>query len=227
VFCIQNHDQIGNRADGARLHHHVDLATYRALSTLLLLAPATPLLFMGQEWAASSPFLFFTDFDRELGRQVTEGRRQEFSSFAAFADPQSRLSIPDPQACETFVRSRLDWRELEDPVHAGVRRLYSRLLAIRRAAGVFGEPLRGSYHARVLDDHTVAVEYATGRLVVIARLGGGSGEVTCEVAGSLPVRLTSEDPEFTADVSPLALARDDRGLHLRFERPGALVLWAD
>jgi maltooligosyltrehalose trehalohydrolase len=84
VICIQNHDQIGNRADGARLNHQVDLAVFRALSALLLLAPQTPLLFMGQEWAASSPFLFFTDFNEELGRKVTEGRRQEFKSFAAF-----------------------------------------------------------------------------------------------------------------------------------------------
>jgi maltooligosyltrehalose trehalohydrolase len=75
IFCLQNHDQIGNRPFGRRLHHQIDSALFRALSALLLFAPETPLLFMGQEWAASSPFLFFTDHHQELGRLVTEGRR--------------------------------------------------------------------------------------------------------------------------------------------------------
>src|SRR5690606_7489008 len=78
VVCIQNHDQIGNRADGARLSHAIGAPEYRAVSALLLLAPQTPLLFMGQEWAASTPFLYFTDHNEELGRLVTQGRREEF-----------------------------------------------------------------------------------------------------------------------------------------------------
>jgi maltooligosyltrehalose trehalohydrolase len=85
VVCIQNHDQVGNRADGARLHHEIDPSAYRALSTLLLLAPQTPLLFMGQEWAATTPFQFFTDHNAELGLMVTAGRREEFGAFARSA----------------------------------------------------------------------------------------------------------------------------------------------
>src|SRR5262249_26784144 len=85
VFCIENHDQVGNRALGERLNALVSPAAYRVASALLLLVPETPLLFMGQEFAASTPFLFFTDHESELGRRVTEGRRAEFAAFAAFA----------------------------------------------------------------------------------------------------------------------------------------------
>ena len=84
------------------------------MSALLLLSPYTPLLFMGQEWNASTPFLYFTDHHEELGRLVTEGRRKEFASFARFAGD----AVPDPQALETFARSRLDWSEAERPPHA-------------------------------------------------------------------------------------------------------------
>ncbi len=97
IFFLQNHDQIGNRAFGDRLHQQIDPAAWRAASVLLLVLPETPLLFMGQEWAASSPFLFFTDHHAELGRQVTEGRRREFARFASFSDPSVREKIPDPQ----------------------------------------------------------------------------------------------------------------------------------
>ena len=95
VFCIQNHDRIGNRAFGERLNHQVDAATFRAASALLLLAPQTPLLFMGQEWAASSPFLFFTDHEPDLGRRVREGRLREFRSYRAFQEPDG--ARPDPR----------------------------------------------------------------------------------------------------------------------------------
>ena len=80
MVCLQNHDQVGNRALGERLHHQIDPAAFRAVTVLLLCAPETPLLFMGQEWAATSPFLYFTDHEPRLGRLVTEGRRREFKS---------------------------------------------------------------------------------------------------------------------------------------------------
>ena len=82
VYVIQNHDQVGNRAFGDRLHHQIDLDRYRAASMLLLFLPMTPMLFMGQEFVASSPFQYFTDHNPELGRLVTEGRRREFAGFA-------------------------------------------------------------------------------------------------------------------------------------------------
>ena len=133
TICLQNHDQVGNRAFGDRLHHQVDLAAYRAATALLLTCPQTPLLFMGQEWAASAPFLYFTDHDEDLGKIVTEGRRREFRHFLAFVDPEAREKIPDPQAVSTFETSRLDWSELEREPHASTFRLYRALLGLRRS----------------------------------------------------------------------------------------------
>ncbi len=130
VFCIQNHDQVGNRPFGDRLHHEISLDRYRVASALLLAAPQTPLLFMGQEFAASTPFLFFTDHPEELGKLVTEGRRKEFAGFKAFDDKRMRQTIPDPQSKSTFLASKLDWSETER--HAGTLTLYRELLRLRR-----------------------------------------------------------------------------------------------
>ena len=126
VFCIQNHDQIGNRAHGDRLHHAVGLDLYRALSALLLFCPQTPLLFMGQEWAASAPFQFFCDHNPELAQQVRDGRRREFAAFPTF-----KGEIPNPQDATTFARSTLDWDECAKSPHAGILALYRDLLAYR------------------------------------------------------------------------------------------------
>jgi maltooligosyltrehalose trehalohydrolase len=133
VYCLQNHDQIGNRALGDRLPNGGDVRAYAALSTVLLFLPATPLLFMGQEWAASTPFQFFADHDEDLGRAISAGRREEFKDFRAFLDPVSRERIPDPQSDETFLRSKLDWDERERGVHARVLGLYKALLQLRRS----------------------------------------------------------------------------------------------
>ena len=132
VHCLQNHDQVGNRAFGERLNHQIPLPLYRALSTLLLFSPYTPLLWMGQEWAATSPFLYFTDHPAELGRLVTAGRREEFGHFSAFRDEATRETIPDPQDPETFRRSRLNRAERDAEPHAGVLALHRELLALRR-----------------------------------------------------------------------------------------------
>jgi maltooligosyltrehalose trehalohydrolase len=131
-YCLQNHDQVGNRALGDRLSHAVDPEAYRAVSTLLLFLPMTPILFMGQEWAASSPFQFFTDHEPDLGAKIVEGRRLEFARFLAFSDPLVRAQIPDPQAESTFLRSRLRWEERQQGEHARVLALYQALLALRR-----------------------------------------------------------------------------------------------
>lgn len=157
VVCVQNHDQVGNRAFGERLHHQVDTATWRAASALLLLVPETPLLFMGQEWAASTPFLFFTDFEPGLGRLVTEGRRREFRSFAAFRDPAVCGRIPDPQALETFARSRLDWSEPARAPHAATLAFTRALLALRRDEPALRHPARGATEVVPLDDGTLAL----------------------------------------------------------------------
>ncbi|MGH9347304.1 MAG: malto-oligosyltrehalose trehalohydrolase [Vicinamibacterales bacterium] len=225
VVCVQNHDQIGNRADGARLHHQVDAATYRAVSALLLMAPETPLLFQGQEWATRAPFLYFTDHHPELGRQVTIGRREEFSSFSAFADPVERGRIPDPQAPATFERSRLRWEELERPEHASVVRLYQRLIALRATAAPLRVSDRGSYDASALDEETILLMRRNGaeRLWIAARLGG-TGRVTIGGAAGAQVLLTTEDPDLATDPQPIGIDARDGHASVFFTRPGAIVL---
>ena len=157
VHCIQNHDQVGNRALGDRLTESVSLATYRAASAVLLLAPYTPMLWMGQEWAASSPFLYFTDHPEELGRMVTEGRRKEFGRFSAFQDPAMRERIPDPQAPETFERSRLRWEERERMPHAGVLALYRELLLLRRRDPALRRRDRASFAVAAHGEHALSL----------------------------------------------------------------------
>jgi maltooligosyltrehalose trehalohydrolase len=132
VFFVSNHDQVGNRAFGERLGHLVSAAAYRALSALLCLGPQTPLLFMGQEWNASSPFQFFTDHNETLGARVTEGRRKEFRHFAAFSDDGRRDAIPDPQSQRTYMNSKLRWAERHAGQHAEIFRLYRECLKLRR-----------------------------------------------------------------------------------------------
>lgn len=132
IDFLQTHDQVGNRAFGERLCHLTNPVALEAVTTVLLLAPATPFLFMGEEFAAAQPFLFFCDFGEELANAVTEGRRREFASFARFADPAVREQIPDPNAASTFTASVLDWQTLTQAPHKTVLALYRDLLALRR-----------------------------------------------------------------------------------------------
>ena len=123
---------MGNRAFGERLDAACGPEAYRAASALLCLAPYVPLIFQGQEWAASTPFLYFTDHNAELGRLVTEGRRKEFAGFAAFSDPEAVKRIPDPQAESTFNASKLNWDEMGEGMHAQTLALYREALRLRR-----------------------------------------------------------------------------------------------
>ena len=136
VNSTQTHDQVGNRAFGDRLSMLAAEANrqeaLRAATACVLLAPAPPMLFMGEEFAASTPFLYFCDFDGELAAAVTRGRRAEFGRFARFSDPDVRDRIPDPNAKATFEKSKLDWSERQRSPHAEWLALYSELLAVRR-----------------------------------------------------------------------------------------------
>ena len=174
VHCIQNHDQVGNRALGERLNHQVPLPVYRALSALLLLSPYTPLLWMGQEWAASTPFQYFTDHPEALGRLVTEGRRREFRRFSAFSDPAARERIPDPQSEETFRRSKLRWEETGGMPHRGVLALYQALLALRRSEPALAPRGREGLTAAAIGDRALALR-RTGAdgavMLVLVNLG--------------------------------------------------------
>ncbi|UXY15350.1 malto-oligosyltrehalose trehalohydrolase [Chitiniphilus purpureus] len=106
INFLQNHDQVGNRALGERLTTLADPQALSAALALLLLTPPVPLLFMGEEWGETAPFLYFIDHEPELAAAVREGRRREFADFARFSDPKAREAIPDPQDVATFERSR-------------------------------------------------------------------------------------------------------------------------
>jgi maltooligosyltrehalose trehalohydrolase len=195
VYCLENHDQIGNRAFGDRLSEVVSIEATCAASCLLLFLPMTPLLFMGQEWAASSPFLYFTDHEAELGRLIAEGRRAEFKSFRAFLDPATRDSIPDPQAPSTFLRSRLRWDERDFGHHARVLQLHRDLLALRRQdevlrASAGRADLEATAHGDVL---VVRRRSAGGERLLLANLGASEAAVpsACN-AGARPVLLASD-----------------------------------
>ncbi|MES2818194.1 MAG: malto-oligosyltrehalose trehalohydrolase [Pseudomonadota bacterium] len=133
VLFLQNHDQIGNRALGERLINLCQPRALRAATTLLLLSPQVPLLFMGEEWGSRQPFLFFTDHHDELAEAVRNGRRNEFAAFPQFSDPASRARIPDPNALETFSRSIPD-QTLGEPEQQQWLGFYRALLALRHQA---------------------------------------------------------------------------------------------
>jgi maltooligosyltrehalose trehalohydrolase len=131
VSFLQTHDQVGNRAFGERIHALGDPVRVRAAMACLLLSPHVPMLFMGDEFAASTPFLYFCDFGPELAEAVSNGRRSEFGGFAAFKDEAARARIPDPNAESTFLASKLNWRERGARAHFERFSEVQQLLALR------------------------------------------------------------------------------------------------
>jgi maltooligosyltrehalose trehalohydrolase len=232
VICLQNHDQIGNRARGDRLHHRIPPECWRAATAVLLTAPMTPLLFMGQEWAASTPFQYFTDVEPTLGALVTAGRRKEFASFPEFSEPGASERIPDPQALATFESSRLQWAERDAPGHAEVLALYTRLLAMRLEFPALGASIEPRGWASAPDDDTIIVQRRMGaeRFVIIARLrGAGTVDLVRATGESFRRKdwdevLTTEEPQFAPDPQPLGTAWNPEGPVVSFRRAGAIIL---
>jgi maltooligosyltrehalose trehalohydrolase len=211
IYCIQNHDQVGNRALGERLGSALAGELFRSASLLLLFLPMAPLLFMGQEWAASTPFLYFTDHEPELGRAVSEGRRKEFAAFPEFAEPAKRELIPDPQAAETFRASQLRWSERELPEHRETLELYRAALALRRTDEVLKQSGRTELLAHA-SDAVLVVERWHGNERRALVLNFGAERVLLE---SLSLRLRSS--------RRLLGSSDDAGSVLP---PGSAVLLA-
>jgi maltooligosyltrehalose trehalohydrolase len=233
IICLQNHDQIGNRPFGKRLHHQIEPELFRALTALLLFAPETPLLFMGQEWAASTPFRFFTDHHPELGRLVTEGRRREFSRFEAFADERTRARLPDPQAASTFAASRLIWGECAHPPHAGVLALYRALLRLRDSES--GLKAGGRFEVVELDNAGLALTRgdAGDALLLVAWLQGSGAYDHSRRGPIVPgsrwsVILSTEESRFQEHPDPARALTPDIELQdspvIRFRRPSAVIL---
>ena len=177
VICLQNHDQIGNRAMGERLATLARPDALAAASALLLLCPFIPLLFMGEEWGSRKPFLFFTDHNKDLAELVREGRRREFAHFAAFQDEARRAQIPDPNAATTFAASVPDEAEMVQPENAAVLDLHKRLLAVRHAHIIPGIPGCRSAGAAVIGPKAVRASWTLGNgnlLTIAANFGDGA-----------------------------------------------------
>jgi len=152
VNYIQNHDQLANSGSGQRCHDLTSPSRYRAITTLFLLAPQTPMLFQGQEFAASSPFFYFADHKDELARLVAKGRAQFLSQFRVLATPEMQARLPDPGDPITFVRSKLDLSERQG--HAEEYALHRDLLRMRKEDSVF----RKQQGQRVMEGAVLGLE---------------------------------------------------------------------
>jgi maltooligosyltrehalose trehalohydrolase len=230
VQCISNHDQVGNRALGERLNHTIGREAYLAASALLCLTPYTPLLFMGQEWAASTPFLFFTDHNEDLGKLVTKGRRKEFKDFAAFNTSEAQDRIPDPQALKTFTDSKLIWDELGDEKKSLTLDLYRRCLALRAKEPAFRPDTRESWYAEALQMGVGALRFKgaiSDWLLLFDLTGGHTGALADEwickprPGGSWTLELSTNEKQFGGTG---ACAFDSATSQVRFNKPELLIL---
>ncbi|HLK00221.1 MAG TPA: malto-oligosyltrehalose trehalohydrolase [Streptosporangiaceae bacterium] len=163
---LQDHDQVGNRAVGDRITFSVSADMARVATGLVLTSPFTPMLFMGEEWGASTPFQYFTDHVEEwLAKAVSEGRRNEFARFGwAAAD------VPDPQDPATFQRCKLNWSELSGEPHASLLAWYRSLLELRRSVPALTDP-RLDRVSVAHDEQARWITIARGAVLVAANLG--------------------------------------------------------
>jgi maltooligosyltrehalose trehalohydrolase len=189
VVCAQNHDQIGNRARGERLSMLLDVPRLKAVAALTILSPFVPMLFQGEEWGAQTPFLYFTDHqDPNLGRAVTEGRTREFASFRWAGE------VPDPQAAETFERSKLDWAELARAPHTEILDWHRRLIALRAARSL---PLGRAKPKIRFDEKARWLRYEHAGLTALFNFGDGPRRIPLP-SGSWEIALESEAREGAA-----------------------------
>lgn len=180
VAFIQNHDQVGNRAAGDRLTETIGFGTHAAIASLYLLGATTPMLFMGEEWGASTPFAFFSDHGEEIGPRVSAGRKAEFARMG-WGD-----AVPDPQARATFESSFLDWDEAKRGTHAALLDFYRSLLLIRRQRGEIHRGDFDSIKVEVLTEGGILMH--RGRLSILA--SRGDAPVTWEAGSPLWLRAS-------------------------------------
>ncbi len=191
VVCLQNHDQIGNRAMGGRLTTLADPQALRAATALLLLCPFVPMLFMGEEYAARNPFLFFTSHNEDLAKLVQEGRRAEFKHFAAFQDEARRAAIPDPNAPSTFDAS------VADKADPAMFAFMQDLLALRQKHVVPGIPGCRSLNVEVLGTGAVQAEWRLGtgrRLAITLNLGHEAASSGAPAGGTVFAHPPGTEP---------------------------------
>jgi len=186
VACLQNHDQVGNRALGERSSQLLSPGLLKVGAALVLTAPFVPMLFQGEEWGAGTPFLYFTDHpDPALGKAVREGRRRELAAFGW--DP---AEIPDPQAEATFTRSRLDWSESGRAPHAEVLEWHRALIRLRRTLPGLADDRLGGVAVR-FDEAARWLLVLRGPVVVACNLAAGERRIPCPKARGKRLVLAS------------------------------------
>jgi len=198
VFCISNHDQVGNRFQGERFHQSISPAAYRALSLFLCLVPYTPMLFMGQEWGADSPFHYFTNASEELGSKIIEGRKREFLENRFVEDPAKLDEMMGPQEEKTFWASKLDWSEIQKENHAHLLKLYQAGLKLRK--DLFGpvNPPRNQWDAHA-DETGVTINYRLPNHAISVHLRLKSNEKS--ILDNRKILLRSNAREFSNDAT--------------------------
>ena len=209
VVCNQNHDQVGNRAAGDRPSDpspgHLDDDQLACAALLTLAGPFTPMLFMGEEWAASSPFCFFTSHpEPELGRATGEGRMKEFAKMGW--DP---AVVPDPQDPQTYLRSKLDWAELTSGRHAVLLECYRRLAGLRRTIPALTDPSFSSTSCTA-EEETRVFTMQRGDVLVVVNFGDAPATVPVdprEVLFETPSGVTLADGNLTVPPHAGALLR--------------------
>jgi maltooligosyltrehalose trehalohydrolase len=157
VTFIENHDQVANSLRGDRVHRLTSPGRLRAMTALLLLGPGTPMLFQGQEFASSRPFLYFADHNRELATAVRTGRQEFLAQFRTLAVPDAIAQLPDPSDPDTFQRCKLDFADRRR--HAGVYALHRDLIRLRRDDPVFSNPQRRGVDGAVLSRDAFLLRY--------------------------------------------------------------------
>jgi maltooligosyltrehalose trehalohydrolase len=180
VVASQNHDQVGNRAVGDRITESLDDDQLACAALLTLAGPFTPMLFQGEEWAASTPFQFFTSHpEPKLGKATAEGRIAEFERMGW--DPDV---VPDPQDPETFQRSKLDWAELATGRHARMLDVYRRLAALRRERPELTDPSFG-HNACLVDEESQLFEMWRGDVHIIVNFGDDAAVIELDEPGEV------------------------------------------
>ena len=205
---IQNHDQVGNRAIGDRISHSAGIDRAKIASALVVLGPFIPMLFQGEEWAATSAFLYFADHeDRELARRVSEGRRREFQAFG-----WAPATIPDPESRATFERSKLRWDEVPEPDHAAMLTWYRELISLRRSTPFLnnGEP----GNTRVTYDEQLRwLSVKRGSVVIACNLASNSRSLPVQPGARLILTshpgIVFEDDRITLPSDSVAILQAD------------------
>jgi maltooligosyltrehalose trehalohydrolase len=200
IGFVQNHDQIGNRAQGDRVSHEVGVGRAKIAAALVLLSPFVPMLFQGEEFGASAPFLYFTDYDDpELGRMISEGRKREFETFGWSPD-----QIPDPQDERTFLQSKLNWAELTEEPHASLLQWHKDLIKLRHERSELSDGNLNAIEVR-FDEQTQWLVMERSDLRVACNLGKDAVEL--EVGDGAQILLAS-DPSIALNGARINLAPD-------------------